>query len=140
MKKANNLYLGISEPEKVSGYFDQLDHPLKDLAVLLREIILATAPDIGEGIYWNVPTFYYTGSLPDFDPKEYKRYIVGFNFYKKDSIRLIFLQGANAGNASGLLEGNYADGRRIVSFRSADEVKANKKALSNIIQELLLKL
>lgn len=137
MKKQNNLALGISEPEKVAAYLDGLDHPLKDLAEYLRSLILAADPNIGEGIYWNAPTFFFTGAMPDFDPKTYKRYIVGFNFYRKDAIRLIFLHGARANNDSGLLEGDYPDGRRIVTFTSIEAAKANKKALGQIIQTLV---
>lgn len=140
MKKANNLALGITETEQVDAYLENLNHPLKDLVVYLRNVILEVNPDIGEGIYWNAPTFYFTGEMPSFDPKTYKRYIVGLNFYKKDTIRLIFLHGAAAKNVEGLLEGDYADGRRIASFKNIDEVKSKQKALEQIIQELVSKM
>lgn len=140
MKKPNNLFLGVSEPENVNKYFDELKHPLKALAQYLREVILNSGKNIGEGIYWNAPTFYFTGNIPDFDPKTYKRYIVGFNFYKQEAIRLVFLRGADANNSSGLLEGDYKDGRRIMTFRSVEAAQANKKALEQIIQELVSKM
>ena len=45
-------------------------------AAALREVILTTDASIGEEIFWNAPTFFYTGEMKPFDPKEYKRYII----------------------------------------------------------------
>lgn len=140
MKKATNLTLGISEPEKVSAYLQQLNHPLLDLVVYIRQSILAVHPEIGEGIYWNVPTFFYTGAMSEFNPKDYKRYIVGLNFYKQDTIRLVLLRGAAANNESGILEGDYKDGRRLISFKSIDDVKSKQVAFEKIIRELVTKI
>ena len=47
------------------------------------------------------------------------------------------LRGAFVGDKSGLLEGDYADGRRLALFRSADDVKARKKALQTVTKTLL---
>jgi Domain of unknown function (DU1801) len=93
--KLNNLALGISEQDVVDTFMQNSTHPLIDIAEYIRQIILQCNNNIGEGIYWNVPTFYYTGLLPEFNPKEYKRYIMGFVFNKKDCIRLVILRGAN---------------------------------------------
>ncbi len=136
-KKETNLTLGISEPQKVNDFLDNLNHPLLDLVQYLRTFILSIDKEIGEGIYWNGPTFYYTGKMKPFDPKEYKRYIVGFNFYKQDSIRLIFLKGANATDPTGILEGDYKDGRRIASFKSIDDLKTKEKELKKIVKQLV---
>jgi len=136
-KKETNLTLGISEPEKVDKFMDNLKHPLIDLTQYLRTCILSVDKTIGEGIYWNAPTFYYTGKMKVFDPKEYKRYIVGFNFYKQDTLRLIFLKGVNANDPTGLLEGDYKDGRRIASFKSIADLKSKEKELKNIIKQLI---
>ena len=96
MKKETNLTTGISEPEIVDEYMGNLKHRLLNLAQYLRTFIVSIDNTIGEGIYWNAPTFYFTGKMKPFNPKEYKRYIVGFNFYKQDTLRLIFLKGADA--------------------------------------------
>ena len=137
MAKTNNLYAGVTEPEKVNQFLDQLEHPLKDVVTRLREIILSTDKEIGEGIYWNAPTFFFTGILEPFEPKTYKRYLVGFNFYQKDCIRLLFLHGASAINSNELLSGDYKDGRRLASFGSLEEVKTNEDALRKILLELI---
>ncbi len=84
----------ISDPESVDKYMSKLKHPLKDVAEELREIILSADKTVGEEIAWNAPSFFYTGKMKPFQPKEYKRFIVGFNFFKNDCVRLIFLKGA----------------------------------------------
>jgi hypothetical protein len=136
-KKETNLTLGISEPEKVDEFMDNLDHPLHGLTEYLRKFILSIDKNIGEGIYWNAPTFYYTGKMKPFDPKEYRRYIVGLNFYRQDTLRLVFLKGANATDPTGLLEGDYKDGRRICSLKSIDDLKSKEKELKKIIRQLV---
>ena len=136
-KKETNLTLGISESQKVNEFMENLKYPLIDLTQYLRNFILGIDNKIGEGIYWNAPTFYYTGEMKLFNPKEYKRYIVGFNFYKQDEIRLVFLKGADAIDPTGLLQGDYKDGRRIASFTSLNDLKTKENALKNIIEQLV---
>jgi hypothetical protein len=137
MKKETNLTAGISEPGKVDEFMDNFTYPLHDLVQYVRELILSTDKKIGEGIFWKAPVFYYTGKMKPFDPKEYRRYIVGFNFFKKDSVRLIFLKGANANDNSGLLEGDYKDGRRLAIFESIEDVEKKGKELKKIIKQLI---
>ncbi len=137
MKKESNLTLGISEPDKVDDFLNYLDYPLLDVVKYIRAFILSIDKNIGEGIYWNVPTFYFTGKLEPFNPKEYKRYIVGFNFYKKDCIRLIFLKGAIANDSTKILEGDYKEGRRIVHIFSLEDFKQKEKAIKKITKEII---
>ncbi|HNV52563.1 MAG TPA: DUF1801 domain-containing protein [Tenuifilaceae bacterium] len=139
-KKHNNLALGISEPEKVDEFMNHLNHPLMDVVKYLRKIILSTDVSIGEGIYWNAPTFYYTGKMEPFEPKEYKRYLVGFVFNKQDCVRLVFLRGGQIEDESGLLEGDYKDGRRLATFKNIEEVKNKESALKTILSKLLHKM
>ena len=140
MKKENGLAAGISESDAVIDYMKKLKHPLKDLVETIRQSILKTDKSIGEGIYWNAPTFFYTGKMKPFDPKKYMRYIVGFNFYKQDSLRLIFLRGANAADPKGIMEGDYADGRRIVSIQSPEDFRKKEPELKKIIRQLVMQM
>jgi hypothetical protein len=126
-----------SEPDKVDDYLKKLKHPLVDVVKALRRIILNTDSEIGEEIKWNAPTFFYAGEMGPFNPKEYKRYIVVFNLYKKDCIRLVFPSGAKVKDATGLLEGDYADGRRLAMFYDLKDVKGKEKALQQIIKKWL---
>jgi hypothetical protein len=137
MKKEPGLTSGISEPETVDAYMQALKHPLHDVATYLRAFILSVDKNIGEAISWNAPVFYYTGKMEPFNPKDYKRYIVGFNFFRKDTLRIIFLRGASATDATGLLEGDYKDGRRLASFTTVEDVKSKENALKNIIKQLV---
>jgi hypothetical protein len=139
-KKENNLTLGVSEPTIVDDYMQTLQHPLAGVVVYIRQLIVSIDKTIGEGIYWNAPTFFYTGTLPVFNPKEYKRYIVGFVFNKKDCIRLVFLRGADVVDKTNLLEGDYKDGRRLITFTSITDVTSKEKALKEIIKQLLKKI
>jgi hypothetical protein len=139
-KKENNLALGISETNVVDEYMQILQHPLANVAAYIRKLITGIDNTIGEGIYWNAPTFYYTGIMPAFNPKQYKRYIVGFVFNKKDAIRLVFLHGADAADKTNLLEGDYSDGRRLITFMSIEDVKSKELAFIDLIRELLEKM
>jgi hypothetical protein len=136
MSTKDSLTIEASDPEVVDAYMDKLKHPLHDVAVYLREIFASADKSVGEKIAWNAPAFFYTGKLKPFNPKEYKRYIVVFNFTKKDCIRLVFLKGALASDTSDLLEGDYKDGRRIASIYSMAEAKKAAKDLKKITQAL----
>jgi hypothetical protein len=136
-KKETNLTLGISEPEKVEEFMSALKHPMKDIVTYVRKVILSVDKQIGEGIYWNAPTFYFTGKMKPFEAKEYKRYIVGFVFNKQDCIRMVFLQGASATDKAGVLEGDYKDGRRLIVFNSLEDAKGKEAVLKKIVKELI---
>ncbi len=137
MKTKSNSLTKPSEPEKVDAYMKVLKHPLADVVEALRRIILKTDPEIGEEIKWNAPTFFCKGEMAPSDPKKYKRYIVVFNLFKKDCIRLVFPSGARVGDASGLLEGDYADGRRLALFSSMNEVRSKQTRLQQVIRKWL---
>jgi hypothetical protein len=74
--------------------------------------------------------------MKPFDPKEYKREIAVFNLFKK-RIMLVFPSGAKINNASGLLEGDYKDGRRLIIFKNLIDVKSKEKSLRNIVKDWL---
>ena len=137
MKKEIGYTTKPSEPDKVDAYMKKLKHPLADVVEALRRIILSTDREIGEEIKWNAPTFFYAGEMRPFDPKEYKRYIVVFNLYQKDCIRLVFPSGAKIKDTRGLLQGEYKDGRRLAFFHDMKEVKAQSATLQWSIKKWL---
>ncbi|MES1217108.1 MAG: DUF1801 domain-containing protein [Bacteroidota bacterium] len=126
-----------SETAKVDAYMKSLKHPLKNVVEAVRQVILSTDKQVGEEIYWNAPSFFYTGKMKPFNPKEYKRFIVTFNLFKKDCLRLIFLTGAKVNDTTGFLEGDYADGRRLAMFYNLDDVKSKEKILKAVIKKWL---
>jgi hypothetical protein len=126
-----------SESDKVDEYMKRLKHPLSEVAEALRQIILKTDPKIGEEVKWNAPSFFYTGEMEPFNPKEYRRYLVVFNLFKKDCIRLVFWGGAKVKDTSGFLEGDYADGRRLAMFYGMNDVKSKQAKLQKIVKQQL---
>lgn len=140
MKKQTALTTGTSQPEVVDEFIASLKHPMTDVVRHLRKFILAIDSQIGEGIFWNGPTFYFTGKMAPFDPKEYRRYIVGVNLYRTDTLRLVFLRGADAEDPSGILEGSYSDGRRIVSIAGLPDLKSKEGALKRVVKQLIRKM
>ena len=137
MSAKNKGSIKLSEMDKVNAYMQSLRHPLVDVVKALRQIILSTDKEIGEEVKWNAPAFFYTGEMKPFNPKEYKRYMVVFNLFKKDCIRLVFPGGATVDDQSGLLEGDYADGRRLAMFYSMGDVKLKEKAMKKVIKNWL---
>jgi hypothetical protein len=120
----------------VSEYIQKLDPSFGEIIETLRQVILSTDKEIGEEIKWNAPTFFYTGEMKPFNPKEYKRYIIVTNFHK-GRILLVFPSGAKVNDTTGFLEGDYKDGRRLVYFNDLDDVKSRASALQNSIKKWL---
>jgi hypothetical protein len=122
--------------EQVTDHIQKLDPKIRPLVESIRQLFLSADPDIGERIKWNNPSFYYTGDLKPFDPKEYKRELAVFNLHK-GKIMLVFPTGASVHDTSGLLEGTYEDGRRIAVFTTQEDIDAKAAALQTVIKEWL---
>jgi len=125
-----------SDEEQVTEHIKKLDPAIRGTIEVLREIILSTDKEISERIKWNNPSFYYSGEMKTSDPKEYKRELIVFNLFK-NRIMLVFPSGAKVNDTSGLLTGDYADGRRIVIFKDLEDVRTKEAALQHIIKEWL---
>ena len=125
-----------TDQEQVAQHIKKLATPLTEVVEYLRQLILSSDKEIGERIKWNNPSFYYTGEMKEFDPKEYKRELIVMNLHK-GRIMLVFPSGAKVIDKSGLLEGDYKDGRRLVVFKDLADVKAKEKVLQKIIKAWL---
>ena len=126
----------LTDEEQVTAHIQKLEPGLREIIRELRRIILAADKEVGERIKWNNPSFYYTGEMKPFDPREYKREIIVFNLFK-NRIMLVFPSGAKLNDTTGFLEGDYKDGRRIHVFKDIDEVKSKAPILQGIIQKWL---
>ena len=126
----------LTDEEQVTEHIQKLEPALAESIEAIRQIILKTDKEIGERIKWNNPSFYYTGDMKPFDPKEYKREIIVMNLHK-GRIMLVFPSGAKVNDASGLLEGEYKDGRRLLIFKDISDVKTKENALQSIIKTWL---
>src|SRR6187401_289410 len=126
----------LSDKEQVTEHIKKLDPAIGKIVETIRQIILKTDKEIGERIKWNNPSFYYTGEMKPFDPKEYKRDIIVMNLFK-ERIMLVFPSGAKVNDKSGLLEGDYKDARRITIFKDMKDVKSKEKLLQAVIKKWL---
>lgn len=126
----------LTDTEQVTAYIKKLDPSFGKIIETIRQIILSTDKEIGERIKWNNPSFYYTGEMKPFDPKEYKREIIVFNLFK-GRIMLVFPSSSKVNDKSGLLEGDYKDGRRITIFKDMKDVKEKEKLLQAVIKKWL---
>jgi hypothetical protein len=120
-----------SNTEQVTEYIQKLESPVAEIVESIRQIVLGTNPDIGEEIKWNAPSFLYTGQMKAFNAKEYKRHIIVMNVHKR--ILLVFPSGAKVNDSSGLLEGSYADGRRLVYIKDLADLKNKETGIRKVI-------
>jgi len=126
----------LSDEEQVTAHIKKLEPEITNIVEYIRQVILSTDKQIGERIKWNNPSYYFIGEMKPFEPKEYKREIAVFNLFK-GRIMLVFPSGAKVNGLSGLLEGDYKDGRRLIVFTDMEDVKAKEKPLKKIIKECL---
>ena len=126
----------VSNPPSVTEYIRKLDPALGKMVEAIRQIILSTDKEIGEQVKWNSPAFFFTGEMKPFNPKEYKRDIVVLNLHKGFPL-LVFPTGAKVSDTTGLLKGDYKDGRRLAEFQDMNDVKLKGKALQKVIKAWL---
>jgi hypothetical protein len=126
----------LTDAEQVTTHIAALSAPFAETVGYVRQVILSADKTVGEQIKWNSPSFYYTGDMKPFDPKEYKRDIVVMNL-RKGEILLVFPTGAKVNDTTGILEGSYTDGRRMVKIANMEEAQAKEKALKTVIKDWL---
>ena len=123
--------------EQVTSYIAKMGAETAQTMQAIRETILETDNEIGEHIKWNSPAFYYTGEMKEFDAKEYKRDLVVYNLRKNGDVMLVFPTGATINDTTGILEGNYTDGRRMVTIKNKADLEVKKQALQTVIKQWL---
>jgi uncharacterized protein YdeI (YjbR/CyaY-like superfamily) len=116
----------------VDDFINKMDHPLKDLVMQVRELILKTEPHLTEQVKWNAPSFGYKG-----DDR------ITMNLSKKDQLLLIFHLGAKVRDEKNLetlirdpdktLEW-LSSNRAVMRFRSTADLKTREAALKNNIK------
>src|SRR5688572_6687194 len=125
--------INFANPE-VTTLLQTLDSPKREIAEAIRQVILSTDAAIGEQVKWNAPAYFYTGEMAAFNPKEYKRDIVVFNLRQKDHVLLIFPTGATIPDTTGLLQGDYTDGRRMVKIYNLTDLQAKAPDLQTVLK------
>jgi uncharacterized protein YdhG (YjbR/CyaY superfamily) len=120
----------------IDELIDNYEPALKEMVQELRSIIIKTDKEIAVQVKWNSPAFYYTGAMKAFNAKEYKRDLVVIHTPKGYPL-LIFPTGAVVKDNSDLLEGVYADGRRMITITSMEMLQQKKKGIEKIIKAWL---
>lgn len=106
---------------QVEGFFTQLDHPLSEVMLRIREIILSTDGRMTEVIKWGAPTFVYQGNLAT------------FNIRAKKFVNLTFHTGALIPGNHNVLEGDGKEAR-VMRFVDMAEVEAKREALQSVVK------
>ncbi|KUJ61972.1 hypothetical protein AR687_10465 [Flavobacteriaceae bacterium CRH] len=125
-----------SDSELVTALVEKLDAENKSTVAFLRQLILDTDKEISEQVKWNSPSFYFSGEMKAFNPKEYKRDILVINIHR-GSILLVFPTGATISDIEELKAVNYPDGRKIIKIAGLDDAKIKQKSLQATILEWL---
>ena len=118
--------------KEVSGFLDNLKHPLRKEIDETRTIILSAESRLAENIKWNGPN-YSVGS----DDR------VTMRVQPTKQVQLIFHRGAKVleqpkgkliDDDSGLLDWKAND-RAVITFKSLDDIKSAKKSLTSIVKK-----
>lgn len=119
----------MTDAESVQAYMDNLEHPLKAVMEALRSIIKSASPLISERIKWNAPSYYFREDIVTFGPPG----------RRQDEVMLVFHHPYIVQIDSEMLQGNYKD-RRLVTFKSMEEVEAGRGELIRILNEIVVEI
>lgn len=115
----------------VQSFIDEIDHPLKNEIVALRQLLLSADPAISEEIKWNAPSF------------RTSEHFATMHLRAKNAIQLILHMGARSkltvppkaiADPTGLLKWLGAD-RASVGFTGAADMADKDEALVAIIRQ-----
>jgi hypothetical protein len=113
-----------------------LDGDTRTIVDFLRNTILSADELISEHIKWNSVAFFYNGEIKEFDAKEYKRDILVINLHR-GKILLVLPTGASIPDETGVLEGNFTDGRRIVTIENLADAQKKAENLRTVLKHWL---
>lgn len=124
----------------VDDYMEQLTHPLKAVIFELRQSVKVSQTELNEHIKWNSLSFYYDGILNYENAKEYTRDALVVNAANPKYLLFIFPSGHLIEHPPEELEGEYADGRRIIKISSLEEFPTKEAALYESISGWIIAL
>ncbi len=118
--------------EQVAAFLAALDHPLKQVVLALRDLILSADPSIGENIKWNAPSFHTT------------EHFATFQLRAQDSVKIVLHLGAKPRDTAqtGIAIDDpdhalawLAKDRASVTFRDLNDVEARRDVFVDIIRQ-----
>ena len=109
----------MNENPEVTRWFDELEHPLKDVILAVRATFLEADERVSETIKWKSPTFVYEGNLASIDPKA------------KKHVAVLFHRGAEIPGDHSILEG---EGRlaRYARFHDLASVESGREQVAAV--------
>ncbi|OYU82105.1 MAG: hypothetical protein CFE23_02080 [Flavobacterium sp. BFFFF1] len=128
----------IHDPKSVTEFIQKLEPEFSKLIEEIRVAVLETDKSVSEQIKWNSPSFFYNGEIKSFNPNEYKRDILVIHTRKNEAL-LVFPTGNVMDNKSGILEGDYADGRKMINFKTIEDFERKRNDFKEIIKDWLTK-
>jgi hypothetical protein len=109
----------MPESPEVEAWFASYQHPMKDVMLRVRDLILAD-DRISETIKWQSPTFMYKGNMASFNPRT------------RAHVSLMFHTGASIPGKFPRLEGG-GDTARYMKFSDLADVEGVTDELSAIV-------
>lgn len=111
----------MTEDPEVVAWFETLEHPLKDVMLSVRKIMLEADHRLTETIKWKSPTFMFEGNLASIDPKA------------KKHVSVLFHRGAEIPGDHPLLEGG-GKVARYIRFADLASVDRGHDGLAAIVR------
>lgn len=108
---------------QVEAYILDLEPERREIALLLRDLIMSSAPGVEEAFKWKVPFYGYRGALC---------YINN----RKQGLDLGFLQGHLLSDPSGVLEDRGTKQVRHLNLRNKEQLIS--ESFQQILQEALM--
>lgn len=122
----------MAKTQSIDSILNSLDTAFLELTLSVKSVFDAF-PSIASHVKWNSIAYYFTGEMAEFNPKEYKRDLVVFHL-RKNHVLLVFPTGQRIGKEHSILEGDYTDGRRMITFKTIQELEEKKEELQAVIR------
>ena len=119
--------------QTVDDFIQATEGSLQELLKELRQILAGFSPELGEQIKWNSPAYFYSGEMSDFDAKTYARDFVVLNCHR-GYVLMVFPNGAQFPDPNKILEGQYTDGRRMISIKSIEDIHKKTEGIKSLTQ------
>lgn len=123
-----------SQKEVVDFLIADKPSDLKTIINEIRQIVLNIDSLISEQVKWNSPSFFYTGELKSTNAKEYPRDILVLNL-NRGYVLMIFPSGAKIKNHDDFLEGDYKDGRRMLTIKDYNSLIEKQAKIVSAIKQ-----
>ncbi len=129
----------LNNSEAVTERIQSLEESFAEKVQAVRQVILSADPLIIEAMEYKSPCFYYTGEMPAFEPEERKSTVIEMNL-RHNKIILVFPSGAIVKGPTGIFEGSYKDGRRLVPIGDLQDIADKEEMLVSVIKKWIKQL